>query len=394
MWQLVFQKVLTTANDAKIREMDRRIYDWLLAQTNQQDALKRISEMQSLFVENFLKEDLFAMHDVGETLVNYYYNSDMPNKYNQAAKVYEHMAESALETGYNLDDRIGFLASAILCAKAGTEQNDELDGELVMQLQDKRDVAMCQRKILSDLQDIVVDTTLHGDRLQVLDSGLMDINELYNRYAQLFNLYEAQLLILHVSKYSNIELVHQLWDSITIEILQMMDGGPNANNAGGALQLLRDKVTTLGKLVYPSQVAFPLAFVVRHVELCAFRITVRADGQGCMKAFIDGGVSHTHLFHEYSAIQSNSSLPSNMKMLEKEFEVYMITIILHLVESWLQQGAGESMSRRSKNQVMNAIGIFKVSFRKLGGGGALKDRVVQAERHCEKVEDRLRLMER
>ena len=69
--------------------------------------------MQSLFVENFLKEDLFAMHDVGETLVNYYYNSDMPNKYNQAAKVYEHMAESALETGYNLDDRIGSVMSAV-----------------------------------------------------------------------------------------------------------------------------------------------------------------------------------------------------------------------------------------------------------------------------------------
>lgn len=392
MWQLLFHKVLQTCNDAKMRDCDRRIYDWLLSQSNQTDALKRISEMRSVYVEEFLKEDLYAMHNVGETLVNYYYNSDIPNKFRHAAKVYQYMAESPCDTGYNLDARIGFLASAMLCAKAGTDHSGGLDGELVTELQDKRDVAMCQRKILSDLQDIIIDPDLHHDRIETLDSGLLGINELYNRYAQLFNLYEAQLLILHVSKYTNVELVHELWDNITIEILRMVESGDTANNAGGVLQVLRDKVAGLGKQIYPSQIAFPLAFVVRHVELCAFRITTGGDGKGCMKAFIDGGVSHTHLFHEYSAIQSNPSLPSNMKTRENLFQIYMINVMLSLVESWLHAGARDTMSRRSKNMIMNSIGTFKVLFRKLSGGSGGDDRVRAAERRCETLEAQLRLL--
>ncbi|XP_023215500.1 nuclear pore complex protein Nup155-like [Centruroides sculpturatus] len=233
------------------------LYDWLI----ECHQMEKLLEIKSPYLERYLKR----CNSVQPNNIAYidlmwkYYEKN--HSYAAAARILAKLADKH-GTEINLQQRIQYLAHAIMCIKSSEMRiTASGEGEFLHELEEKMEVARIQQRIFEMLQQR---SDLRGvpDALSRLNADLLDITELFEKFAHPFDLPECELAIIHCAGHYDPTLVENLWQRI---IDREINATAN-NTTQTRMEVLANKLKSLGKIYILSQKYFPLAFLIRYLE--------------------------------------------------------------------------------------------------------------------------------
>ncbi|KAJ7634229.1 nucleoporin [Mycena polygramma] len=238
------------------------LYDWLIHRQLADELL----EMRPTFLEAHLRREPVTVQKY-QLLWQFYVKNGQPLR---AAEVLGTLAEST-QFELPLESRLEYLTLAVGNAKAhpiSIGGKHETAIAFLTDLEEKLEVAQVQLEIFNTLAPHISDAPAVGERIMALSTRLFTMSELYQDYAQPFDLPTIQLLCLHVSEHRDDTIVRPIWNRIFQDIL-----GTGADTPAIADQIIA-KVVPLGQRFYPSESAFPL----RHIATLLVRFSLAHKG--------------------------------------------------------------------------------------------------------------------
>jgi len=217
-------------------------------------------------------------------------------QYLRAAEVLAALARSS-EFNVHLESRLEYLTLAVSNAKshpvsAGGRHENAI--AFLTELEDQLEVAQIQMELYHILRGRIDEPGEVGQKFQALQGRLFNITELYQFYAEPFDLPSIKLLILHVSDHRDEAVVRPIWNEIMDEAER--DGTPDQQ-----ADKIASAVMNYGRRFYPSESAFPLRFVsTLVVKFSLSNKGVRPQGWA-PRLFRECGVSYAEIwdvFHE------------------------------------------------------------------------------------------------
>ena len=246
--ELLKEASMRVAMKSKSEVFLRRLYEFLLeSEQGREEILKQSSPSVEKFLEEFGALDLLwrycAKHE----------------RYAEAAGVLLNLSET--ETQKSLVDRLNYLSCALHNAKTATAKGDGRAAQLLTEISDFMDVAKVQLRVREELKKRHTGSEEVSEALTALDGEIMDLSTLFNEYARRFELHEASLEIFRCGGYRDEAYVRGLWAEIIEREAELCDT-PTA---------IGEKIQTLGRELYPSEVVFPVGFITELLERLAFR---------------------------------------------------------------------------------------------------------------------------
>ncbi|KAJ7487525.1 nucleoporin [Mycena galericulata] len=238
------------------------LYDWLIHRQLADDLL----EMRPTFLEAHLRREPITVQKY-QLLWQFYVKNGQPLR---AAEVLGTLAEST-QFELTLESRFQYLTLAVGNAKAhpiSIGGKHETAIAFLTDLEEKLEVAQVQLEIYNMLVPHINDAPAVGERIKALSTRLFTMSELYQDYAQPFDLPTMKLLCLHVSEHRDDSIVRPIWNRIFQDILEGED-----DTLSTADQIIA-KVVPLGQRFYPSESAFPL----RHIATLLVRFSLANKG--------------------------------------------------------------------------------------------------------------------
>ncbi|KAH9446801.1 hypothetical protein Pst134EA_030705 [Puccinia striiformis f. sp. tritici] len=249
-----------------------RYYDWLL----EQDQTMPLLEARTPFLEAFLQAPPITLSKA-DLLWQYYTRN---SAFFEAARI---LANLASDEGLDLQlpRRIEYLSLAVSNAKSTPNlmtksENGEVFSFLT-DIEEKLEVAQVQVEVLQNVLDLGDDQFQLNNQpeeqdssqtkeviLQVLQSRLLTISEIYRDIVEPLGLLECTLLIFHVSDHRDLNLIQTVWLAI---IEQAHEGRPGGLSG---VEGVANKVSQLGRKFYPSDIAFNTSMIVGILEKYAF----------------------------------------------------------------------------------------------------------------------------
>jgi nuclear pore complex protein Nup155 len=248
-------------------------------------------------------------------------------KYSEAASVLASIAESC-DYRLTLAERIEYISLAITHSKSATLDNpseatynqefDEIAPVALNDLEELLEVAHTQYEVLKEAKSVL--GGLNENVCSELDGlvGLLNVSDLFNRYAKPYGLTESCLRLIHVSGLVNENLVAQLWQDIISRYIK-----PNSDRS--SFHQLGSKITELTRKFYPSPYAFPLAHLIDVLGRLAMSCDIGADW--LVAVLINAGIPFSALADELHRFFS--SPPSNA-WLNSSFRNYLLEMIVIL----------------------------------------------------------------
>jgi len=213
--------------------------------------------MRPAYLQAYLQREPGTL-DKYQLLWQFYVKDGQPLR---AAEVLATLAESS-EFSLSLSQRIEYLTLAVGNAKshpvsAGGKHESAI--AFLTDLEEKLEVSQVQLEIFHTLsprlQQQPTDPDL-AEKVELLERGLFNITELYQVYADPYDLLTIKLLVLHVSQHQDEALVKDIWNRVIHETVQ---GVPPAE----ALDRIQGKLVPLGQRFHGSDSSFPLGFLAR-----------------------------------------------------------------------------------------------------------------------------------
>mmetsp|Transcript_15485 Transcript_15485/g.31331 ORF Transcript_15485/g.31331 Transcript_15485/m.31331 type:complete len:1333 (-) Transcript_15485:789-4787(-) len=158
---------------------------------------------------------------------------------------------------FSLEERLNLLSTAMVNSKAGYSQGDVMARTQLREISDRLDVARVQLKIRDALNSSGDAEAVEAAR--ELDGILLDLSTLYNSYARPWELWSCELESLRCAGYRDDSLIRRLWSRIVEREFQSL-------SQGRSFESVRDRLAGLGKEFYPSDLAFPIAWLVHLLE--------------------------------------------------------------------------------------------------------------------------------
>jgi len=167
-----------------------------------------------------------------------------------------------------LEERIQCLSMAVATLKAsGAEVAAAEAGEA----EELLEVALVQLELLNALKRM--DT---GFAAQVqLHGRLFDLTTLFVEFSEPLGLSDISLLIVHTAGHADVVLVSRLWQRLL-------------TSAGAGLDAVQRAVVSLAAKIFPSPVAFPLAYLVDMLALLACKAIASAEEESRMANWFTG----------------------------------------------------------------------------------------------------------
>ncbi|BHF82333.1 hypothetical protein SprV_0802547000 [Sparganum proliferum] len=146
----------------------------------------------------------------------------------EAARVLEHLA-SAPSDGLELEDRLDYLARAIITVKALPP--NQQDPDYLCDLQDRLETAELQRQLCVELAAFgcpdkqqqhskgAATTGLEEAIHELTHGPLLSLSDLFTRYADPFDLHESKLLLLRFAGEADSDLVRAIWLALLHRLL-------------------------------------------------------------------------------------------------------------------------------------------------------------------------------
>jgi len=322
------------------------LYQWFL---DNQLEMKLINS-HTPFLESF-----FNSIKGGWALLWQYFLAN--KKFVRSAEVLVKLAESKQEN-LTLFERVENLSRAKNCLE---QQGSEVSVKLMLELQEKIEVAQVQMKIYRELSQRADRDEELRDSLRQLDGELFNISDLYNKFASKFHLWEAMLDILHCTGYNDPSLVRNLWSCIADSELKH-----------GVFTPLKDKVKLLGKEYFPSESVFPTGFLIDMLESKGSVLRGTAsdwDLKWLFHTMLDIGIPYSQLYDCY-----NSLLDSKSTYWQSgEGKLHLLQLLYYLIDEWISfmrtPGSSASFEKSQfelkgvRNSISKYVVILEGTFR-------------------------------
>ncbi|CAK1552084.1 unnamed protein product [Leptosia nina] len=209
-----------------------------------------------------------------------------------AAEVLEGLATRP-GTGATLAQRMSWLSAGVVCVRGAGGAGGA--GELVRRLEEAAEVARVQAAVRAAATSPPLPPAL----LQRLDDELLDITQLYEEYADRYNLWECKLAIVQCSGHNDALLVENIWSNILAETENAARG---LHSPDEKLSSVLSNLTTLGREYVNSGHCFPLYFIVRQLEIMSCKL--QAEKSIVFKTILNIGVSLEQVLDIYVKLVS------------------------------------------------------------------------------------------
>eukprot|EP01135_Chromosphaera_perkinsii_P003900 Nk52_evm1s262 gene=Nk52_evmTU1s262 len=342
----------------------------------------QLLELDSQYIEIYLKHefDRTGNNEALDLLWQYYVRND---NYGAAAKILSQLAEKR-GCEIPLSKRVEYLSLAVSNAKSCPPRTaGGTDGELLHELEEKMEVAYIQQKVYNELRNIhdrmrntsannsvgsqealgEFDVAELEQALSDLESGLCELSELYNAYAQHFKLHESCLAILHCANYNDPGLVIQFWDQIIKEELSSVKA--RGCTPAAVIKNLSSKVSTVGRLYYPSEVMFPIRYLCSTLECQGFHFLSTnnyVNLKWVYKCFLDVGVPYATIYDVYNqTFRAKETFWQNPRS-----QLYFLNVLRAIITEWMdvaqesEYGGNRMSFRMAAVEIEGSIGNFLV----------------------------------
>lgn len=248
------------------------VYDWLLGQNLFSDLLNITEPSLGEFLAYSFDRQPDNVH-FGDILWKYH---ERNGRHDRATVILDQLAAAASDS-IQLEQRIEYLARAVMCTRCDSGNNNALAGDgakpagaLLRNLEDKLEVARVQKLILDAVSALTPESQPQADAKRALNYALYDISQLYTDFAEPFELWECKLAILNCSHHNDPLLIESVWSHILRN--QLASAGHASSTAAERLARLLFKVRSLCGEYGQTGHCFPLAFLVHELELHCCRL--------------------------------------------------------------------------------------------------------------------------
>jgi hypothetical protein len=164
-----------------------------------------------------------------------------------------------------LEDRVQCLSMAIATIRSTTVAHDE-----AIEAEELLEVSLVQLDLLHALL-ARQQSRRHEDAeaIAALHCRLYDLTTLFVEFSEPLDLPEVSLLIVHTAGHADPVLVTRLWQRILV---------PSNGQTAAHMETIPAALQSLAVKLWPSEVAFPLAYLIDMVALLAFKSVDENDG--------------------------------------------------------------------------------------------------------------------
>lgn len=300
-------------------------------------------------------------------------------RYLDAAIILLELAEGGGEK--SLVDRLNYLACALHNAKTAAAAADPRAESLLINIADFMDVAKVQLRVQQELKQRGSDSENVREALLKLDGRIMDLSTLFNNYTRPFELLEACLEALRCGSYRDDAQVRMLW----VKLLQR-----EAEAVLHTPALIYQKLVTVGKSFYPSEIAFPVEFVIELLEYYVFERLGTAGWdkeEGWVhRLMMEIGVPFGEIIDAYrnmieSPTQRVGVQGGKWSWSEEKAQMHLVRAAEHALTTWLGNTSGnlrgvmtENISRHSylsdREKAIRAVSLCKQRLRSMSMAAA------------------------
>ncbi len=279
-----------------------------------------------------------------------------------------------------LVDRLNYLSCALHNAKTAAYAGDRRAEALLTELTDFMDVAKVQLRVRDELSRRHARTEEVTEALEALNGKIMDLTKLFNTYARPFELLEASLEAFRCGSYRDDAYVRSLW----IKLLHR-----EADSAANTPALLYQKLVSVGKSFYPSDLSFPVEFIVELLEHYVFdKLNVPAwqgESGWVSRLMREIGVPVGEIVDAYrnmieSPMQRVGITDGPWSWTDEGAQLHLMRATERALAAWMDNSPGDrearsgDLSRRSLlseyEKALRAISLCKSRLRGMSGGAA------------------------
>ncbi|KIX02634.1 uncharacterized protein Z518_08576 [Rhinocladiella mackenziei CBS 650.93] len=295
------------------------LYDWYL----QQGWDDRLLATDSSFIVTYLQRKSSENIHYADLLWRYY---GQTNQFAEAAKIQWQLARSSFPL--SLEKRIEYLSRARANASTYTPGgNRKSKQQLLKEISDLLDIAMIQDEILQRLRD---DPRLGPDRRQEVlgqvNGAILDINTLFNNYADNAGYYDLCLLIYQVADHRDSSQIKQTWQ----QLLQAVHDKTEEEKQIQPFEAIAEEVRSLGSKLRVSEATFPVQTLLPILEKYSFEHQRSvAPPHWVVDIFLDLEIAYEQLFEVLEMMFFSGDSPfigSNRK--------YIVSELVYVVGKW------------------------------------------------------------
>ncbi|OJD18800.1 hypothetical protein AJ78_01207 [Emergomyces pasteurianus Ep9510] len=326
------------------------LYDWYL----ERGWSERLLEVQTPFVVSYLQRKSTEDISHADLLWRYYGQS---NRFYDAASVQLQLAQSSFSLP--LSRRIEYLGQARANASVFTPNVSRASRQrLLQEISTLIDVANVQDDLLQRLKE---ETRIAPDRkaavLQEVDGEIMELNKLYNMYADPGGYYDICLQIIHLANYRNASDIQACWHNLIQEIHE----NTSAKGAPLPYEAVIEKTRSLSGRLGMSDTTFPVQMLLPMLERYVLEQQLGVGPESwVVDLFLDLQVSHELIYNILESLFYNNEVPFHGKNRR-----YIGRDLLYLIARWFQEslriGAGAFGSDIFANRVSEMLLLLQQS---------------------------------
>ncbi|CAG9765140.1 unnamed protein product [Ceutorhynchus assimilis] len=290
------------------------VYEWMVSRQMTSDILQIKARSLELYLKKASMQNPNNL--VVMNLLWQYYETN--SNHALAAKILHNLA-SRTDINIPLKERLTYLARAIMCMRCDKTGYSVDSGMFLRDLEDKIEVAKVQNLILEDITNFRTQIATADEAISALNSGLYEISQLYENFAEPFNLLECKLAIIDCAGYTdnNNALATSIWQEILANELRK-------TTTGGAdrIKPILQKVKNLARLYGSSDNSFPLSYITSELEMINAKL--RGPKGLVPNTFIEVNIDFQRLIEVYSSLLN---LSGNLNFWQNEDHEF------HLCES-------------------------------------------------------------
>ncbi|XP_036320971.1 nuclear pore complex protein Nup154 [Rhagoletis pomonella] len=255
------RKLVNLAIQIKDPLLHITLYQWLMAH----DMISELLALPEPSLGEFLRRNVVnnpGNLNLVDLLWKYY---EKNGRHAEAAHILDNLASTESEC-ILLDQRIEYLARAVMCLRNDSSGFSIANGVLLKELEDKLEIARVQKCILDTFSAYIAPDHRVLQAIEKLNFTLYDITQLYQQFADPFDLWECKLTILNCSHHNDPLLIETVWSQIINKAV--VGKGTTQERC----TRLFTKIESLVKEFRESGHCFPLAFIIRELELKACQL--------------------------------------------------------------------------------------------------------------------------
>ncbi|KAF5276078.1 hypothetical protein FQA39_LY00874 [Lamprigera yunnana] len=309
------------------------IYEWMMSK-KMDGELIRIS--QASLEKYLIKASQNTPDNIAALdLLWKYYESN--SDHSSAANILHKIASKAGGT-ITLSERIEYLARAVMCMRSDKIGYAPHLGVFLKELEDKLEMAKVQEQVYDAIINIQGSSATAEEATTALNNNLYDLTQLYEEFADPFNLWECKIAIIDCAGYNDNALVESIWQNIIENEIKITTGSRDEK-----LTQIVNKVVSLIHRYRNSAYTIPLDFLLLNLETLSIRLRASPS---IIPNLLSTEVSMETMVEYYNQLICSTNLDRFWTL--EENECYLAETFAELVNIFLNNSTNYDLYSRSK----------------------------------------------